>query len=193
MPPPSLQHPPCPRPLAQPGSLCKNRVLWHLSPWSQLPILLLLLQALPGPPAHRERLTHRIIHCHSQRHQHIDTLLHTFKMRIPTYEVPPSYTQRHCQIHTATQTHRHTQTQVHINPEDAHPLHTLAIPHVHSFKTKLQKLSLVLREPAGALSTAAAPQASLNLPPQDPNWAISHALNPPPTLLKPQGNPEQAD
>lgn len=76
----------------------------------------------------------------------------------------------HLPIHTdtviSTQPYRHTATHKHryILIQKIHPLHTLAIPHVHSFKTKLQKLNLVLREPAGALSTSAAPQASLNLP-----------------------------
>ena len=108
MPPPSLQPPPRPRPLAQPGSLCKNQqVLWHLSLWSRLLILLFFSGSLPGPPAHLESVshTHTITHCHSQRHQHPDTLLHAFKMQIPTYGVPPSYTHRHCQIHTDTQSY----------------------------------------------------------------------------------------
>ena len=78
----------------------------------------------------------------------------------------------HLPIHTdtvrSTQTHSRTDTQLHkhryILIQKIHPLHTLAVPHVHSFKTKLQKLSLVLREPAGALSTSAALQAPLNLP-----------------------------
>ena len=129
MPPPSLQPPPRPRPLAQPGSLCKNQqVLWHLSLWSRLLILLFFSGSLPGPPAHLESVshTHTITHCHSQRHQHPDTLLHAFKMQIPTYGVPPSYTHRHCQIHTDTQSYRHnyTQTQVHINPEDTPTAYT---------------------------------------------------------------------
>lgn len=88
--------------------------------------------SLPGPPAHLESVshTHTITHCHSQRHQHTDTVLHAFKMQIPTYGVPPSCTHRHCQIHTDTQSYRHnyTQTQVHINPEDTPTAYTGSPP-----------------------------------------------------------------
>lgn len=97
---------------------------------SRLPILLLPFSgSLPGPPACLESIphTHDYTLSQAERPTHGHTLT---RLQNADYGVPPSYTHRH------TTTHKHRYILI----QKIHPLHTLAIPHVHSFKTKLQKL-----------------------------------------------------
>lgn len=55
----------------------------------------------------RECLRHTITCCHSQTHQHIDTLLHAFKKQAHTYAGLPSYTQTPSDPYRYTSSHKH--------------------------------------------------------------------------------------
>lgn len=68
----------------------------------------------------RECLRHTITCCHSQTHQHIDTLLQAFKIQAHTYTGLPSYTQTPSDPYRYTSSHKHRSGLI----QKTCPLHT---------------------------------------------------------------------